>query len=214
MGTAYESASYTPGSGRTAAIQDVNSKDVPIVAVDISGGGASELPLVGREVGTSTKDGALYVDARPKLARIQASNTPAASSHAVMDAVGGLYTLASVVRFNGASGEIRTVTLHDQADTPTKFACDVVFFRASVTATDDAVFAPTDGQVDDYIGHVSFTSADWAEFDVNAAATKQCSIPFEAAAASQTIYAVVVVRSAATTFAASAIKVTAVVYQD
>lgn len=147
----------------------------------------------------------------PSVARVQASQTTNASAYEAGDAIGALMTFANAARTSGGSIHIESVQIVDEDSQAV--ACDLVLFRASITApTDDAVFDPTDAELLDCVGVVKFTAADYSTFNDNSVAHKDCAITAKLSGTS--LFGALVTRGTPTYASTSSIHVTVTVVQD
>lgn len=161
-------------------------------------------------VGSATKG--LAVEPRAKLTRIVVTPVIDTAVYAAKDNVGGLLTFTDAVRSAGATGTILSAVLVDKDQE--RVGLDLVLFRAAITApTNNAVFAPTDTELLDCVGHVPFYTADYADFSTNSVATKpNLSIPFDCTGTS--LYGALVARGTPTYTSTSDLQVALTILQD
>lgn len=184
------------------------------------GGGAVHVQYVklvdGTEEGTDRIPGSaargLAVDPRMKVARLTA--TPTISNgvaYAAKDAIGGLLTFSNAARTSGGSCRIDSVQILDKGQQLA--AMDLLFFDRSITApTDNAVFAPSDGELANALGFVALSAGDYADLSTNAVA----DVPFgrEVVLNGTDLFAVLVARGTPTYTSTSDLVVTVTVTQD
>jgi len=91
----------------------------------------------------------------------RARAVPAAttSAYASGQSIGAVNTLENVANRQQGTLTLQSITLVDR--TTQAGAIDLVFFRSAPTATDKVAFAPTDLQLEDYLGRVSITAGDY-----------------------------------------------------
>lgn len=106
------------------------------------------------------------------LLQTRISVTPTVSTspaYTAKDAVGGLLTFANAARVSGGTIAIQTVIVID--DSQQMPALDLVLFDRTFTApTDNAIFAPTDAELETIVGVVPISN--YADFSTNAVATR------------------------------------------
>lgn len=151
------------------------------------------------------------VDPRPDVVRLTASLTTNASAYEAGDAVGGVMTFADAVRQAGDSFRIESVTIVDEDQQ--LVAMSLVLFNASVTATDDTTFDPTDADLLNCLGHIPVAAADYSSFSDNAIAHVDAG--FTGLIASGTsLFGVLVTRGTPTYASTSSVHVILVLVRD
>lgn len=196
-------------TGGTYATDDIGGVHHFREKVALGPNGTHTADLAGRDVGSG--DGAAYVDPRPKVTRIQVSQTTSAAAYEALDAIGGLMTFANAARISGGSIHIESVTIVDEDSQAA--AMDLVLFRASITGpTDEVAFDPTDAELLDCIGVIEFTADDYHAFTDNSVAHKDCALT--ATLAGTSLYGVLVARGTPTYASTSSIHCTVTLVQD
>lgn len=191
------------------ATDDIGSVHFQRIKQALGPNGTHTADLAGRDIGSG--DGAAYVDPRPKVTRIQVSQTTTATAYEAKDAIGGLMTFANAARVSGGSIRIEGATLVDEDSQDA--AIDLVLFRASVTApTDEAAFNPSDAELLDCVGVVSFEAADYSQFNANSVAHVDTAVT--ATLAGTSLYGVLVARGTPTYASTSSIHCTLTMVQD
>lgn len=204
-----DTVQVTAGSGTVIGTDEVTIGGTAqhvqrIKLVDGSDGGTD---LIG---GSAARG--LYVDPRLKVARIQVVPTISTTAYTAKDNVGGLMTFANAVRTSGGSCSLQAVQIVDQDQE--RVAIDMALFRASITApTDNAIFAPTDAELDDCVGVVNIVSSDYADFSTNSIASKQ-NLGLSMTLAGTDLFVALVARTAMTYTSTSDLTVTLVIDQD
>lgn len=112
----------------------------------------------------------LNVDPRLKVVRLQVTPTVSTTpAYTAKDAVGGLMTFSNAVRASGGTCRIEAVQVVDKGQQMKEL--DLVLFDRSITApTDNAVFAPTDTELDKCVGVIPLGSGYYADFSTNSVA--------------------------------------------
>jgi hypothetical protein len=156
----------TAGAGTNVATDDVGGVHYQRAKVTLGTDGVATADLDG-----SAARGA-YVDPRLKVVRLAVTPTISTSpAYSLKDAVGGLMTFTNAVRASGGSGTLQAVQIEDKAQQLA--ALDLVLFDRSITApTDNAVFAPSDTELSQCVGHIPFLNADYADLSTNSVATR------------------------------------------
>ena len=96
--------------------------------------------------------------------------TITAGAYSANDAVGGLITFADAAYKTFGSGVIQTILVIDDAKQSAEL--ELHLFNKTFTATsDNAAFDPTDGDLENYIGFILVTTADYASLTDNSAAS-------------------------------------------
>lgn len=213
-----DNVAITAGSGTTIAADElsINSTSVKVQRNKLVAGadGTYVGDVSGRLIDGDSNASALYVDNRPKVTRIQVTPTVSnGTAYAVKDAVGGLLTFANAARASGGSILIQSAQLTDKDQR--LMAMDLVLYRASITApTDNAVFNPSDAENLDYLGHLTFSAGEYADFSSNSAACKNV-VGLEATLSGTSLYGVLVCRSVVTAYSStSSVSVTLTIIQD
>lgn len=141
-------------------------------------------------------NGLLLVEHRDR--RVKVAVTPAISNAAVYaakDAIGGLFNFAGAARAGILSGVLESVVIEDKGQQMAQM--DLVLFSATFTApTDNAIFAPTDGELATCIGFVPILTADWKDFSTNSVAMVKPDLRYVLAGTS--MYAALVSRGTPT----------------
>jgi len=108
---------------------------------------------------------------KDKLVKVVTDNpTITAGAYSANDAVGGLITFTDAIHPEYAGGVVQTITIIDDALQNAEF--ELHLFDQTFTATsDNAAFDPTDDDLENYIGYVLVTTADYAAFTDNSAAS-------------------------------------------
>ena len=107
--------------------------------------------------------------ALPAIVRI--SQTPTVSTspaYTAKDAVGGLLTFANAVRTSGGNAVLQSVIVIDNSQQRPSLEL-VLFDRTFTASTDNAIFAPSDGDLANTVGVVAVNS--WSDFSTNSVAT-------------------------------------------
>ena len=152
-------ASDTASSGLNGRLQRIAQRITSLVAL---------LPTA------LSSNGGLLV--RGSLLQVNISQTPTVSTspaYTIGDALGGLLTFANAARVSGGSGIVAAVTV--MCKTPALVpAVDLYVFNQTFTATsDNAAFAPSDGDMANCIGVIPIAA--WAQetaSSVNSIATR------------------------------------------
>lgn len=155
-----DGVAITPGSGKDIHTDErsINAatRHVQWVALSLGPKGSHTAALSGRVV--TGGDGAVNVDARPKMVRLAQSPTVSTSAYATKDAVGGLLTFASAARYSGGSVRLESVQILDKGEG--MGAVDLFLFDRTFTApTDNAAFTPTDAELATCVCVVRFAAA-------------------------------------------------------
>lgn len=164
----------------------------------------------GTELIPGTADKGLVVQPRPKLVRLVVTPVVSTITYAVKDNVGGVMTFANAARVAGGSIRVEEVVISDNALAAKDL--ELVFFRSSPTATDNAVFDPTDTQINDITGTVLISQGNYSLFNDNNVA----HVPVRTAMVLDTVdlYAVLVCRTAFIFSATNDITVALTITQD
>lgn len=145
---------------------------------------------------------------------VSVTPTISTSAYTSGDALGGEMEFAGVARVAGGGGIIRGITVFDKdAESP---ALDLVIFHENPTGTttDNAAWDMSDSDGPKVAGAGSIAATDWWVFVDNAVVYLEKSIPFKCAAGSDSVYGVLVIRSADTFTSTTDITVTLSVEQD
>jgi hypothetical protein len=133
---------------------------------------------VGTTVTTSDRGSAheQVVVATAFLPRFQATPVIDTAAYATGDCLGPLQTIASVARYTGGSGMLRSITIVDKTQAQ-RAAIDLVFFdRTVTTAANNAPFACSDADMLFCLGVVAVATGDyntaWPGTPLNSVATK------------------------------------------
>lgn len=200
----------TAGVGTNVATDDIGGVHYQRVKVALGPNGTYTADADG------TAERGQYVDPRVLTATVKVvptvSTTPAYSAK---DAVGSNMTFAGVARANNGSGRIVKVVITDKGQ---QFAAlDLVIFNtAPAAATDNAAFDPTDAELASDLceGVIPISAGAWSDFFDNAIATVPCNLPFRCAAASTSLFGVLVARGTPTYTSTSDLAVTIFVELD
>jgi hypothetical protein len=112
-----------------------------------------------------------------ELVRISVVPAISTSVYAAKDNVGALLTFANAARYSGGSGRLLAVTLVDKDQE--KADLDLVLFDRTFTApTDNAVFDPTDAELDTCVGWVPIGAGMYADFNDNSVAHLDLSLSY------------------------------------
>ena len=96
--------------------------------------------------------------------------TITAGAYSANEAVGGLITFTNVATTDSrGSGVIQSITIIDDAAQNAELELHL-FDRTFTATTDNAAFDPTDADLENYIGYILVTTADYAGFVDNSAA--------------------------------------------
>ena len=96
--------------------------------------------------------------------------TITAGAYSANDAVGGLITFADAAYKTFGSGVIQTILVIDDAKQSAEL--ELHLFNKTFPATsDNDAFDPTDDDLENYIGFILVTTADYADFTDNSAAS-------------------------------------------
>lgn len=146
-----DNVAITAGSGTTVATDDIGGVQYQRQKLTLGPDGTATADAAGRVVtGTS---GALYVDNRPSLVRLQItpviSSSPAYTSG---DCLGPLTTISNAARYSGGGGLIRSITVVDKTQAQRANMDLVLFDRTVTTAADNAAFQCSDADMLNCIG--------------------------------------------------------------
>ncbi len=158
-----DNVDITPGTGKTVATDDVGGVQYQRVKLTLGTDG----------VATADADGTAargqYVDPRLKVVRLSVTPTISTSIYAAKDAVGALMTFSNAVRSSGGTCRLEAVQIVDKGQQMRDL--DLVLFDRTITApTDNAIFAPTDAEMANCIGGVSFGAGFYMDFSTNSVA--------------------------------------------
>ncbi len=118
--------------------------------------------------------------------------TITAGAYTSGDALGGLLTFAGAAALAGGRGTITKVVIVDDANKLQPI--DLVLFNQTFTATgDNDVFAPSDADMQNNIGHIPIAATDYASFSANAEATKR-NVGFDYTLAGTSLFGQMVIR--------------------
>lgn len=157
-----ENVSITAGSGTTISTDElsINAVTVQVQRVKqvLGKDGTYTADLAGRDTGSG--DGALYVDVRQKVSRVQVSSaglTTATTAYVTGDQLGTILDFTNSVRISGSSATLQSATLLDKA--AVVGAVDLYLFDRSVTlAADNAAAAFSDADMMFCLGILRFPS--------------------------------------------------------
>lgn len=133
---------------------------------------------------------------------------------------GTVWTFDNCARENGGGGVISRVLVGDSANQSTKAVLELWLFTATLTADfDNAAFTPTDAEMLTLVGVVQLPNVFVGDATSGAGgncvySSGQIHLPFECAAASETLYGVLVPRNAYTPVSAEVFDITLVISQD
>lgn len=208
-----DNVAITAGAGTTVATDDISGVHYQKLKIAAGKDGTYRADVDGRaNIDGDANSGALFVDPRRKVVRLSQTPTISTSAYTAKDAVGGLLTFASAARASGGSIIVDSVQVVDLA--AQKIAIDLVLFdSAPTTPTDNAVFDPPDGELDNVVGVISLVAGDYADFNDSAVATKH-NIGLSAVLSASSLYGVLVTRGTPTYATTADIVVTVTVVQD
>lgn len=103
--------------------------------------------------------------------RITASSTVGTGSHALKDAVGGIFTFANAAAVSGGTFLLEQLVVHDIGQAMPDL--DIVLFDRTIagTVTDDSAFDPTDADILNIVGIVQVGGGHWCDFSDNSGAS-------------------------------------------
>lgn len=141
------------------------------------------------------------------------SSTPTidAGAYAAGDALSAVIELTGALRGFNSGGYIQSVVITDKAAAAKQL--EVCFFSATVTATKNAAFAPTDAQLVNFLGSVTISSFS-AFADNGVGQEHNVGIPVPPSSSSTSLFAVIVCREAITPASTSDITLKVGVVQD
>lgn len=197
-----------PGTGAIVSTDEVSiggtvQQVQRVKLVDGTDGGTEGLP------GTAARG--LSVD--PRLSVVRRSQVPTVSltAYSSKDAIGGLLTFTGAARSAGGSIRVEAVQVVDR-DQEMKDLDLVLFDRAITAPTDNAIFAPSDAELDYCVGRIPIRSFDWADFSTNAVAHVLAGL--SAVLNGTDLYGVLVARGTPTFTASTDLTVTLSIIQD
>lgn len=198
---------YTPGTGADIATDDVAG--VHYQKNKLFSSEADSAEGIGDTDYGSFR--ALWVDPRQKRIEVQATPTISTSIYSAKHNIGGLLTLANAARVNGGSITIESVQISDKDQEMA--AIDLILYNQSITTpTDRTTFDPTDAENLNCRGIISIMPGDYADFNDNCVAHRDCATSLLLVGTS--LYIVMVVRSTPTYTSTSDISVTLTIKQD
>ena len=207
-----DGVAVTAGAGTTIATDDLTGDGTVgghvqlVKLLDGTDGGNTRVP--------ATANKGLAVEPRAKVSRIAvAPVVSAAAIYAAKDAIGARLDFANASRVAGGTGLVLSAVLADRAQQ--RAAIDLVLFRSAITApTDNAVFDPTDAELLDAVGFVSFLPGDYVDFNDNSFAYRgNLALPFDTGAGT-TLYGALVARGTPTYAATTDVQVALSILQD
>ena len=138
----------------------------------------------------------------------------AAGIYAAGDAVGGLMEFTNAVGDSRESGVIQAFIIID--DDKESDIMELHLFNQTFSATtDNAAFAPSDDDLENYIGYVECIVADYTDFaDNSTAVTKNINLPFNLVADGTSLFGQLVTRGTPTYTAVDDLTIKLVVLQD
>ena len=130
------------------------------------------------------------------------------------DALGGLLTFTSAVHDGRESGVIQAFIIID--DALQSDITELHLFNQTFTASaNNAIFSPSDADLQNYIGYVECIVADYTDFEDNsAAAAKNINLPFNLVSGGTSLFGQLVTRGTPTYAAVDDITVKLVILQD
>jgi hypothetical protein len=146
--------------------------------------------------------GAKVQRVRSTLEQVRISVVPAIDTavYTAKDAVGALLTFAGAARYSGGSGRLLAVTVVDKDQE--RADLDLVLFDRTIGApTNNAIFDPTDAELDTCIGWVPIGAGMYADFNDNSVAHVDVSLAYVLNGTS--MFGVLVARSTPTYTAAT-----------
>lgn len=102
---------------------------------------------------------------------ITATSTIAAASHALKDAIGGIWTFANAAATSGGYLLIEQLVVKDIGQGMPDL--DLVLFNATIagTVTDDSPFDPTDADILNIVAVIPVGGGNWSDFTDNSVAS-------------------------------------------
>jgi len=203
---------YTPGSGRNAAVDNV---DLGAGAGDVAYAKIVDGTTGGTDVVPASATKGLAVEPRPTVTRVRTSavvsTTPAYSTG---DAIGGELTFANVVRTAGQTGTLLRVQLTDKGQQAA--ALELHLFSQALSGSsafaDNAALNVVAADLAYFLGAVTIAAADWKLYSATAVADIAVELPIKPVAT--TLYGYLVIRGAETFVSTSDLAVTVLVRQD
>ncbi len=147
-----DNVAITAGSGTSVATDDIGGVQFQRTKLALGPDGTHTADAAGRAV-TGT-EGALYVDNRKKLIRVQVTPTITAGAYTTGDTLGGLQTVANAARYSGGSGRITTITILDKTQTQRAPMGLILFDRSVTIPADNAPFTVSDADMANCIGAI------------------------------------------------------------
>lgn len=159
-----DNVAITSGTGTTIATDELTinavASQVQRVKLVLGRDGTYTSDLAGRDLGSG--DGALYVDRRLKVVRLQVTPVVSASpAYTAGDCLGPLQTVSSAVRVAGSSGRIVGVQMLDKTQAQRPLVSLVLFDRTVTTAADNAAFQCSDADMAFCLGVINLNSANY-----------------------------------------------------
>jgi hypothetical protein len=231
-----QSAVSVSGTVSTGGLTDtqLRASAVPVSGTVSTGGltdtqlRASAVPVSGPLTDTQLRSSSVPVLSAGYTTLISATKTrPAdtvtyASGDVINESttVGTNWTFTSCARVNQGTGTIRGVILQDSANQTLKLAAELWLFNvAPGTDNDNTVFTPTDGELDTLVAIIPL-STPYVGDGTAAAGGNSVLIAnnldevFRCAAASTTLFGVLVARNAYVPVSAGVLRITLKIYQD
>ena len=145
-----DNVAITAGAGTNIAADDISSVWFQRMKLALGPDGTHTADAAGRVVsGTS---GALYVEARPRIARFQITPVIDTGIYASGDCLGPLQTVSNVALYTGGSAVLRSITIVDKTQAQ-RAAIDVAFFTQTVTtAANNSPFTISDADALHFLG--------------------------------------------------------------
>lgn len=231
-----DNVAITAGSGTTIATDEVTINAVAVqaqrVKMILGPDGTYTADAAGRVV--SGSDGALYVDPRKKLVRLQITPVVSTTAYTSGDCLGPLTTVSNAVRFSGGSGRILGVQVLDKTQAVRPLMDLVLFDRTVTTAADNAPFQCSDADMAFCLGVIPLVwnaanqyNTAWPGTPLNSIATIPgpevtttatqnfaTMFPFNFVCSGTDLFAQLVIRSASTLTTTADITVSFTIEQD
>lgn len=145
-----DNVAITAGSGTSVATDDIGGVQFQRQKLALGPDGTHTADAAGRVI--SGSDGALYVDPRKKLLRIQVTPTITAGAYTNGDVLGGQLTFANAARYSGGSGRIKTITILDKTQAQRAPMGLALFDRSVTVPADNAPFTISDADMANCLG--------------------------------------------------------------
>ena len=140
--------------------------------------------------------------------------TITAGAYSANDAVGGLMTFNAAAYKTFGSGVIQTITIVDDAAQNAEM--ELHLFDQTFTATgDNDAFDPSDADLENYLGYILVTTADYKSFtDNSAASVSNVGLAFNLVSTGVNLFGQLVTRGTPTYVATSDLTVKLAILQD